>query len=81
MATTRERAQGGFTLVEMLVVLALIGMLSSILAVAIVHVRAMGIRTECQNNLRQIGQTLGQVALSRGGGFPRWWGTTGFRGG
>ncbi len=81
MATTRERVQGGFTLVEMLVVLALIGMLSSILAVAIMHVRAISIRTECQKNLQQIGQALVQVSLSNGGRFPKlvgddgvpWW--------
>ena len=59
-----------FTLVEMLIVMALIAMLSGILAVAIMGVRRWSIQVECQEHLRQIGQTVQQMALSNGGEFP-----------
>ena len=47
--------RGGFTLVEMLVVIAIIGMLMSLLMPAVTRVRESARRVACKSNLREIG--------------------------
>ncbi len=67
MLRTARRA---FTLVEMLVVIAIIGILAAILFPALRGVRAKSMETDCGNNLRQMGIALYQYASTYGGVFP-----------
>jgi prepilin-type N-terminal cleavage/methylation domain-containing protein/prepilin-type processing-associated H-X9-DG protein len=67
----RNQAQPGFTLVELLCVIAIIGILMALLLPAIQQSRAAARRTQCQSNLRQWAIAVQSFADTHNGQLPR----------
>jgi prepilin-type N-terminal cleavage/methylation domain-containing protein len=67
--TTENGQKKGFTLVELLVVIAIIGILVAVLLPAINAAREAARRTQCRNNMRQLGQAANNC-LSATKSFP-----------
>ena len=67
---TRGRHRPAFTLVELLVVMAVIGILTGLLLPALSAARERGRRTSCMGNLSQIGLAMASYAGDYNGYFP-----------
>ncbi|MDG2409522.1 MAG: prepilin-type N-terminal cleavage/methylation domain-containing protein [Pirellulales bacterium] len=67
----RGRQTKGFTLVELLVVIAVIGILISLLLPALGSVREAAMASMCSNRMRQCGIAMHTYAESHGGKLPK----------
>ena len=69
----------GFTLVELLVVVAIIGLLGALVLPAVQRARESARRNQCQSRLRQVGSALLSYTDQFGGFYPRGRQTGGYR--
>jgi prepilin-type N-terminal cleavage/methylation domain-containing protein/prepilin-type processing-associated H-X9-DG protein len=65
------RKDSGFTLIELLVVVAVVGLLTAMLLPAVGAAREAARRTQCVNNMRQLGIAISSFTSAHDGRFPR----------
>jgi prepilin-type N-terminal cleavage/methylation domain-containing protein len=67
-----RRHCGAFTLIEMLIVMAIIGILAGMLLPALAKARESARRANCASNLNQIGKTLAIYCIANDDYLPSW---------
>jgi len=69
-ARRQTAARRGFTLIELLVVISIIATLAALILPAVQNARATARRTECLNNIRNLGVAAQSYATARNGNMP-----------
>ncbi len=70
IAHRRAAPRRGFTLIELLVVISIIATLAALILPAVQNARATARRTECLNNIRNLGIAAQSYATARNGNLP-----------
>jgi type II secretion system protein G len=70
MVRQRFAPQHGFTLIELMIVVAIISILAAILIPNFLHARAEAASAACEGNLKQIATALEEYAVDNGGQYP-----------
>src|SRR5690606_6283882 len=65
-----SKSRRGFTLIELLVVISIIAVLISLIAPAVQSARRAARRTQCLNNMRNVGLAIQNFASQNGGKLP-----------
>lgn len=70
MLSKIRRRSGGFTLIELMIVIAIIAILAAILVPNFIRARAQGQLTACKSNLKNIGTALEMYSTDWTGKYP-----------
>ena len=70
MAQPKTPSRRAFTLIEMLVVIAIIGILASMLLPSLAKAKQKALRIKCMNNLNQIGKAMFMFGQDNDDWFP-----------